>query len=209
MSTLLTAEQVATAIKVLDRYRVGRAHEVAAMRNDGIGGHHFIAVGMREIGRSRDHWNVEGGARLVNGVWVAETDPTKMDVSAFQISRKHHPKALAAMKGVKVGTWKPLVEGKTANDGGYAPRWQEQLAFVDREFEAALAYAVRIGVPRALRVHFVFSAHNGGLWGAEKGWREGDLDKYTTYGDYGEVCLIYARMIKAWVDEHPAWRRSR
>jgi hypothetical protein len=209
VSVLLTPAQVEKALKTLGRYRVGRAHEVAAQRNDGLGGHHFLAVGMREIGVAYTHWNIEGGARWDGSRWVKETDPTRMDVSAFQISRLHHPAALKAMKAVRVGTWEPPVEGKTAYDGGYAPRWKEQLAFVDAEFERAVAYAVRIGVPAADRVHFVFAAHNGGLGGAESGWRDGDIDKYTAYGDYGEVCLIYARMIKRWVDAHPAWRRSR
>lgn len=204
----MTPAQVAAALKRLGRYRVGRAHEIAAQHNDGIGGHHFLALGMREAGPFT-HWNIEGGARWNGSAWVKEWDPTKMDVGAFQISRKYHGAQLERMPGVAVATWKPVVAGRTANDGGYAPRWAEQLAFTDRELRSNRAYGIAAGVATADLVHFALTAHNAGKGGALQGYRDGDLDRYSTYGDYGATCLRYARVIKSWVDAHPAWRTSR
>ena len=204
----MTPSQVAAALKRLGRYRVGRAHEVAALRHDGIGGHHYLALGMREVGPFQ-HWNIEGGARLVNGRWVKEDDPDMMDVGPFQISRKWHKAALARMKAVAVATWKPLIAGKTAADGGYAPRWSDSLTYVDRSFEANLDFGQTHGVRREDLVRFAIAAHNAGQGGALRGYREGDVDRYTTGGDYSAQVLRYAKVIKEWIADHPAWRRSR
>jgi hypothetical protein len=201
--TLATAEQVGDALSRLGHYRVVRAQEQAALdQADGIDGAHILALGLRETwGR-----NIEGGAKLEAGRWVLETDPARMDVGWLQISRRYHPQALAKMPGVAVKTWGPVIEGRTANDGGYVPRFTDALRFTVDELGASMAYGRTHGVDGADLARFAVAAHNAGAGGALRGYQAGDVDRNTAGGDYSRWVMDAYRHVVAWLRRHPNWR---
>lgn len=199
------ASDVDFALKRLGAYRVKRAQEVANEGvTDGIDGGHVLALGLRETwGR-----NVEGGAKLIDGRWVPEDDPKRMDVGMFQISRRYHPDALKLMPGVKVGTWGPVVEGKSANVGGFVPQFTTGLRFTIEEMRDAIAFAEDHGVPDGggAQVRFAIAAHNAGVGGALNGFKAGDVDKFTAGGDYSAWVLAAKKLVTAWLKAHPNWK---
>jgi hypothetical protein len=214
---LLTPEQVNDAIVAFSTgpdgkvttYRVLAAQDVATTYNDGIGGHHFLALGLRETGLR----NIEGGAKWdeYRKAWVAETDPMKMDVGWCQISRRWHLAALAAMPGVKAGTWKPVVEGKWADDAGYVPRFTDALRFCDRVLRTNRIRALEQDVPRADALQVAINGYNRGIDGAIRAYHEarrshGNIDAGTAGNDYGSSVLAHAKLVKAWIDEHENWK---
>ncbi len=199
----LTDSQVGTFLSALGNYRVRRIQQVANVGpSDGITGEHLLALGLRESHGK----NIEGGAKLVDGRWVKEDDPNRMDVGVFQISRIYHKPELALMPGVKVGTWTPIVEGRTAADGGYCPRFEDSLRYILPEMHEAQAYASDHGVADADLARFAIAAHNGGIGGALKGYREGNVDKYTTMGDYSAWVVATKKQVVRWLLKHPNWK---
>lgn len=202
-----TQTQVNDALTRLGHYRVVRAQEVVdtEAKHDGLRGSHLLALGLRETwGR-----NIEGGAKKApDGRWVAETDPTRMDVGFLQISRRYHSETLKTMPGVKVGTWDPVVTGKSANDGGYVPRFTDSLRWVVPELDNMMDYGYRHGVPGAQLLRFAVAAHNAGVGGALDGFRAGNVDKYTAGADYSSWVLRAVPLVdhfittKGWV-YHP------
>lgn len=199
---------IAKSLSTLGNYRVKRAQQVAGEGpSDGISGSLLLALTLRETwGR-----NIEGGAKLVDGKWVAldpnnPDDAHKMDVGAFQINRGYHKDQLQKMPAVKVGTWQPVVPGKTPYDPGFVPRFEEQLQFTIKELRDASLYARNNGVKQEDRARFAIAAHNAGKGGALKGYREGDVDKYTTNGDYSADILAKRSQVNHWLNEHPNWK---
>lgn len=204
--TPATDAQIAEALKRLGNYRVRRAQTVALMGEpDGIAGSHLLALGLRETGLR----NVEGGAKLVGGKWVAlnpkDPDEAKlMDVGWTQISRRYHPEALRRMPAVKSGTWTPLRPGTTPLDGGCVPRFEDALQFTIRAMQSNASYAEGRGYREPVR--FSIAAHNGGRGGAQTGYSRGDVDRFTTGGDYSEWVLDAKSRIDRWLRAHSGWR---
>lgn len=200
----LTQDQVGKALANAGNYRVRRAQIVALEGEpDGISGSLILSLGLRETGLR----NIEGGAKIVDGKWVPEDDPNRMDVGIFQISRRWHMRTLEKMLGVEVKTWAPVVPGKTASMGGYAPRFEESLRFTIQGLQEAMAYAEDNGISKqADQVKFAVAAHNGGMGGALKGHREGNVDKYTTGGDYSAWVIRHKTLVNRWLGQHPNWK---
>lgn len=202
---LATYEQVADSLRHLDHYRVVRAQELAEEAAiPGIDGALVIALGLRETwGR-----NIEGGA-MKNPTsppeWIAEIDPTKMDVGWLQISRRFHAESLSKMVAVKTKTWSPVVEGKTANDAGFVPRFSDALRFTLKEMRIAVNYARDRSVKSTDQARFAVAAHNCGKSGAFKGYQESNLDKYTAGGDYSAWVLDAAKKVHIWLMHHENW----
>jgi hypothetical protein len=199
----LTDTQVGKFLADLGNYRVKRAQQAALLGpSDGISGALLLAIGLKETHLK----NIEGGAKKdATGKWVPEDDPTRMDVGWLQISRRFHPLNLAAMAGVRAGTWTPTVAGKTANDGGFCPLFEDSLQFTLSELRDAQDYGRAHGVKDADLVAFAIASHNAGLGGALKGYREGDVDKYTALGDYSSWILSTRTQVNRWLANHPNW----
>lgn len=179
---------VETSLKNLGKYRVYKTQTVAAEgENDGIYGVHLLALGLRET-----------GLRNINN--AAGTDR-----GCFQISDRWHPEWLKAHAGCPVGTWWPE-EGKTAYDKGYCPRFSDAVRYAVRLLQDGLEYASDMGVPEKDWVRFALASYNCGLGGARAGWREGNVDKYTTGGDYSKWVLLKVPEIRDWLKAHPNWR---
>lgn len=198
-----TDKQVDEALRRLGHYRVVRAQEQADLVPGIVGGWVVLALGLRETwGR-----NIQGGAKQdATGRWVAETDPTRMDVGWLQISRRYHPEALQKMPGVLNGTWSPVVHGKTANDGGYVPRFTDALRFTVAQMEAAITYGRTYGVAEGDLRRFAVAAHNAGTGGAIRGYQKGNVDMFTAGADYSSWVMDARKRVGRWLSAHPTWQ---
>jgi hypothetical protein len=196
MAPLLTPRAVETALVGLKKYRVQRTQRVALEgKPDGISGALLLSFGLRETGLQ----NIIGGLAYVNpkdrserwptdrkgGIWIAEWDPAKQDVGIFQISRRWHMGALRLMPAVRSGTWGPVIDKATAADAGMVPRFEDSLRYTLSLLHDHMAQAEDMGVTELdKQVEVAIAAHNAGMGGAMKGYREGNVEKYTTQGDY-------------------------
>lgn len=178
----------------LGHYRVLRVGEVAARRNDGLGQHHFLALGMRETLLQ----NIESLGLDKNG----KPD----DTGWIQINRYYNAEALKDMPAVAAGTWKPVVPGKTPFDRGYCPRFEEALQFTDERFAGIMRQAHEDGVAVADLPRFAIASHNEGYGNALDGYERGNVDLHTSGGDYSAWVLATAPRIKLWLALHPNWR---
>jgi hypothetical protein len=203
MAETLTDKQLHDALVQLGNYRVKRAQEAALVGpSDNISGALLLAIGLRETHLQ----NIEGGAKLVNGTWVKEDDPTRKDVGWLQISRRFHTPDLKLMPGVKTGTWGPVQADKTAADGGYVPRFEDGLQFTIKELREAQAYGQDQGVADADLARYSVAAHNSGWGGALNGYRAGNVDKNTAGGDYSQWVLHTRSQVNSWISGHPNWK---
>lgn len=197
-----TLDQIDAALRRLGTYRVRRAQEQGELIPGIVGGWVLLALGLRETwGR-----NVTGGAQLVNGRWVPETDPARQDVGWLQISRRYHMAALSRMVGVRNGTWAPMLTAHTAAEPGYVPTFTHALRFTVQEMEDAIRFGDAGGVEEADLRRFAVAAHNAGRHGALRGYREGDVDRYTAGGDYSAWVMDARRKVGQWLKAHPTWQ---
>jgi hypothetical protein len=203
---LMSESQVAYCLKRLGNYRVKRVGEVLEelKKPTRITQAIQLALGLRETGLL----NIEGGAIYDSRLkkWVKQPNPMLRDVGPFQISRHWHLTALRKMPGVKEGSWGPVVNGKTAGDAGFCPRWEESCDFAAETLVGNENYADDLAVAKTQQVQFAIAAWNAGRGGAKEGWRAGNLDKYTTMGDYSEWVLHHAKIVSQWLADHPNWK---
>lgn len=193
-----TPDQVGSALKRCGHYRVTRAQRVALEGEpDGISGALLLALGLRETGLK----NINGGARKVDGEWVA----TKTDRGIFQIASEFHMADLARMPGVAEGTWGPVVaHGAQAENS--CPRFEDSLQFTLRAMHEAQAYGEDHGVGISELPRFAVAAHNAGIGGALRGYNDGDVDAHTTGGDYSAWTLRHRTLINRWLADHATWK---
>jgi hypothetical protein len=191
MAGNLTAPQVGDALKRLGNYRVIIAQEAADEGPpDGIGGHHILALGLRET-----------GLRNIN-------NPADTDHGWCQISEIYHREFLASQPGCPEGTWR-AVTGHTADETGYCPRFTPALSYALEMLKSNKRYGeTKLGLSGVVARRFAVAAYNCGLGGAIKGQREGNVDKYTTGGDYSAWTEYHAKTIYRWLEEHPNWKDS-
>jgi hypothetical protein len=206
MAPLMTQAAVENALVGLGHYRVQRVQTVALEGlPDGISGPLLLGMGLRESGLK----NVTGGLAYVNpdsrrerwpvdragGVWVAEWDPKLQDVSWVQISRRWNGFALSGMPGVESGTWGPVVAGSAA-DEGLVPQFERSLRFTLDLLHEHMAQAGDAGATmQADQVAIAVAAHNCGIYNAVRAWKGGDVDRYTTQGDYSAWVFHHRTMV--------------
>jgi hypothetical protein len=157
-----------------------------------------LSLGYRETGMT----NEEGGAvwDAAVGKWVA----SKTDTGFCQISRKYQLPALAKMPGCVAGTWEP-VEGHTAAETGYCPRFADSVNFIAKEFAAAISFCVSQKVAMD-HITFAVAAHNAGVQGAWEGYKAGNVDEHTAQGNYSSTVMANAVPIHEWILAHPNWQ---
>lgn len=183
-----TQYQIATVLKGLGEYRVIAAQDVADdVLGDGITGALMLAVGLRET-----------GLRNIN-------NPADTDHGCFQISELYHLDFLVSEPGVLENQWR-VQEGSTAtaDDTGFCPRYTPALVYAHRIICDATLYARSKGYRAPVR--FALAAYNAGLGGALAGYKAGDVDKFTTHGDYSAWVMFHKPMIQKWIDLHPSWQ---
>ncbi len=176
---------VDAALKGLGNYRVLVAQELASTGSpDPFSGALLLALGLRE-------------SRLTN-----INNPAETDHGCFQISELYHADFLQHEPGCPARSWTP-VTGHTAVEDGYCPRFTPACAYALMMLKSAHRYALGKDITDPLR--FAIAAYNAGFGGATRGWREGDVDRYTTGGDYSAWVLGHRRKVNIFLNAHENW----
>lgn len=183
-----TQTQVETGLKNLGNYRVRMAQEVALEGPaDAFSGALLLALGLRET-----------GLRNIN-------NPANTDHGCFQVSEIYHASWLLSQPGCPVGSW--VTEGgHSAVEDRYAPRYTPACLYALQILKDNWAFAVAKGVDLEHRLEFSVAAYNAGGGGALAGYREGNVDKYTTLGNYSAWVIAHRAKINRFLNEHPSWR---
>lgn len=176
---------VAPALTGLGNYRVKRTQEVAALNS--LDGAVILCLGMRET-----------GLRNI-------TNPAGTDRGCFQISDLYHHEFLSRIPGCLTGSWVPE-QHRVAAERGYVPRFEDGLQEAIRILHEGLAYAHDLKVGTSQVLAFGLASYNAGLGGAERGWKAGDVDRFTTGKDYSAWILERVGLVQAWLGAHPGWR---
>ena len=203
-----TPDEIHRALKTVGTYRVGACLLAAGEGPpDGIAGWHLLVTGLREAWLA----NINGDERKSTGEFRAH--------GTFQINEDFHGPWLASepgcpiriVNGKQVGSWH-AVEGHTADEEGYAPRFTPAMNYALRILKGHKALAERMGVPKKDSLQVAFNGYNRGIYGAigqyNRAIDSGDrklIDAGTTGHDYGTWCVKVARQVKAWLAEHPNW----
>lgn len=174
-------------IRGLGEYRTRRCVEIATEgENDGISGALLLAIMSRET-----------NMRNINS-------PDDSDRGVGQINAYWHKAFLSSVPGCEAnGSWSPTY-GKTAYDSGYCPRFTDTVRYMIQLLRDAQEFAADKGVPASDRVRFSVAAYNTGAGSALRGYREGDVDKYTTGKNYSADVLARrtqvnsSRLFKEW-----------
>lgn len=188
MANDLSTEHVARSLSRLGNFRVKMAQAAAAEGPpDGISGALMLSLGLRET----DLQNINNQEQTDHG--------------GFQISELYHADWLRTEPGCPEGKW-VAVAGHTANEDGYCPRYTPALNYALKMIKGSVSFAKRQGVKDSEAVRFAVAAYNAGGGGALRGFKEGDVDKYTTGGDYSGWVMRHRLIIQHWLDAHPAWK---
>lgn len=183
-----TQTQVDDALKSLGNYRVRVAQEIALEGPpDAFSGALLLSLGLRET-----------GLRNIN-------NPADTDHGCFQISELFHAAWLTSQPGCPVGLWSAQ-SGHVAVQDGYAPRYTPACSYALAILKDNWAYATAKGVDGESRLRFSLAAYNAGVGGALRGYREGDVDKYTTAGDYSAWVIAHRAKVNHFLNDHPNWR---
>lgn len=186
----MTYKQVDQVLRRLGNYRVKRAQEIALEGEpDGISGSLLLAIGCRES--------------MCQNINNSE----QTDHGCFQISERWHPHWLSTHPGCPEGSWHADYR-HTAYEDKYCPTFTDGARYAVQILRNNIEAAIDYGVPTKDQVRFAIAAYNAGPGGAIKGYREGDVDKYTTGGDYSEWVLARRTTINRWLGNHKTWRFS-
>lgn len=208
MSIEITESQLTTVIENFGQEAVHKAQlETKAVFPGGwMPPSVILALGLRETGLQ----NIRGGAVMINGHWV----PSYTDVGWLQINSliSTNEDWLRGRPGCPDGSWRPdmigwhLFRRVTAFTDMHNPTFTAALQYTLAQMaqERAEAYAAKVAPADVMR--FVIAAHNAGFGGALRGYCCGDVDRYSTMGDYSEWVLHYAPMIAAWIEARPSWQ---
>lgn len=200
-----TDTQIDEAMANLGNYRVKRVQSAA---NEGplsseISGALLLSLGLRDTSLA----NIEGGVKqdAVTGKWIKQDSHMLMHVGVFQISRRHNALGLRRMLAVENDTWGPVVVDKTPVDLDFVPRFEEALQFTLTELREAMGLLDDMVEPKDL-LRTAIAAHNAGIEKAKQGYREGNIDRYTTMRDYSAWVLRHRIIVNRWLGRHPDWQ---
>jgi hypothetical protein len=166
---------------------------------DLISGALLLSLGLRESHLR----NVENAAQTDKGV--------------VQITKLWHAAWLRSQPGCKAGSfatdpeksdeWHLAPGNFTALDDGYVPRFTPAMVYACDMLKDAITVAPKNLDDKAL-IRFAVAAFNAGVGGAKKGLAEGDVDKFTTGGDYSEWVIRHRSLVQRWLNDHPNWKPS-
>jgi hypothetical protein len=80
------------------------------------------------------------------------------------------------------------------------------LIFFTRTWSGAMDMVSKHGVKEADLVRFAVAAYNAGAYSAYQGYINGNVDKYTTHGDYSAWVFEAKSRIYQWIKAHPNWQ---
>lgn len=175
----------------LTRWRAMRVVELAAEGPpDEVSGSLLLGLGSRES----DLRNITGGGTFVDGQWV----PDGRDRGCWQISSVWHSAWLAGVPGCKEGTW--IEEWDESSGGalpaGRVPGLTRACRFVIGLLGTNAAVAERGGIPEEDWKAVAVAGYNCGIGGAVKAYKAGDVDRYTTGGNYSRDVLDRQRAFR-------------
>lgn len=183
---MLTDDQVGAALKKLGPYRVLQAQHVANEGpGDGISGGLMLSLGLRES--------------LLQNI----NNPAQTDKGCFQITEFYHLSWLKSEPGCPEGQWRTQ-PGRTADEDGFCPRYTPALIYALGILQQGATYARKHSIKDAVRFGIV--SFNAGIGGAMKGLDVGDIDRYTTGGDYSAWVLAVKPKVQHWIAGHPNWQ---
>jgi len=146
---------------------------------------YYLAVGIRE-----------SGLRNLN-------NPVDSDKGWLQISEAYHLSWLRSQPGCpetkNTGLMDPAqwraIEKKNAAMDDYCPRFTPALDYAMHEITAVgLRVASNRKIPKKSRLHYATTFYNTGDGLALRGYKEGNIDKYSTGGDYGGTVITASRI---------------
>lgn len=158
--------------------------------------------------------NICGGAVLVNGVWK----PSYTDRGFLQISDTipENQQWLSTVPGCPNGSWNPetpIYKGVFRKTLRYpallplhCPTFSAALQYTLAQIETNRVQAGASGVKPTDVLRFVIAAHNAGFQGALDGYNNGDVDEFTTHGDYSGWVMAEAPVIATWISVRPNWQ---
>jgi hypothetical protein len=191
-----TAAEIGHALAELGNYRVLRVQEVCYPYHP-IPASVMLGIGFRETGLR----NICGGATWDGTKWVQSYS----DRGWLQISDVYEADFLKQAEGCKEGEWGPANPPVKAITERHVPRFTPALNYVKQSMLNSMEFAFGQGVPSGLLLRFAIAAHNAGDGGALRGYREGNVDKYTAHGDYSQYVLALQPAIHDWITTHPNW----
>lgn len=180
----LTTAQAKAQCQRFTRYRTERVLELAAKGDpDGIHGTLLLALGSRETNLS----NIVGGGHFEDDQWV----PTGEDRGVFQISAKYHAHFLSSVPGCLNGEYAEAfdVEHGGALPTGRVPGLTRAAEFVIQHLRDGIDTARTSGIPEKDCLRVSVAGYNAGFVNAVKGYKAGDVDKFSTGGDYSADVL--------------------
>lgn len=193
---LPTAPEIGHALASLGNWRVLHVQQVCYPYHP-IPASVMLGIGFRETGLR----NICGGATLQNGVWIQSYS----DRGWLQISDEFEADFLKQAEGCKEGDWGPAVPPVKAITPRHVPRFSPALDYVKASMLNSMDYALSQKVPGPELLRFAIAAHNAGSGGAMRGFREGNVDKYTAHGDYSAYVVALQPLIHDWIAAHPNW----
>lgn len=201
--SLPTTFEVGQALANLGNYRVIRVQEkVYLLQNKSwkpFAASLVLALGFRESTLR----NVCGGAvQNESGEWVKSYSDRGWVQIADTIDT--NAKWLAKQEGCAEGKWTPAEPPVSALEPRHCPRFTVALEYALKELKGDYAFGKKEGVSDPVR--FAVAAYNGGAGGALRGYRAGDVDKYTAHGDYSKSVLEIQPLIHDWIVAHPNWQ---
>lgn len=194
----LTPAQVGSALKNLGTYRVIAAQEIAKEgAADLISGSLLLSLGLRES--------------LLRNV----ENPAQTDKGVVQITKLYHSDWLDDQLGCLAGDltkqatteWRVAPGEHSALEVGYVPRFTPAVLYACDMLKTAVK-AAPDDLSDTELIRFAIAAYNAGVGGAKKGLAAGDVDKYTTGGDYSRYVIRHRSLVSHWLNEHPNWKPS-
>ena len=199
---LPTPTEIGDALAHLENYRVLRVQELVYLAQGGyspIPASAVLSLGFRETTLR----NVCGGATWdeADKKWIqAYSDRGWLQIAD---TIDHNAKWLAKQEGCEEGKWTPAVPPVNALTPRHVPRFTQGTEYALQELKGDYAFAKKEKISDPLR--FAIAAYNAGAGGAFRGYREGDVDKYTAHGDYSKTVLAIQPLVHDWIVAHPHW----
>lgn len=118
----------------------------------------------------------------------------------MQIDDRWQVEWLDSVRACDSGSWKPKYD--SALPAGRVPALGPMVLYAVHLLHGNLAFARRAGVPQQDRLRFAVAAYNCGPSGALAGYRAGDVDQQTAWGNYSEDVFKKRPTVKRWLTAH-------
>jgi hypothetical protein len=105
----------------------------------------------------------------------------------MQIDHRWHAEWLDTVRGCRSGEWQPIYS--SALPAGRVPPLRPMTRYAIHLLHGNYAYAKQNDIPQGDLVPVIVAGFNCGVGYAVRGYREGNVDKYTAWGNYSRDVL--------------------